>query len=52
MKDGIAYNAKGISKTGVTRTFFYNIINAKDTEVILLNKKGIQKFMASIKKRG
>lgn len=44
LKDGLAYTGRGISKEGVSRTFFYSLINAKDTEVILINRKGIQKF--------
>ena len=50
LKDGIGYTAKGISKEKVSRTFYYPILNKKDTEIILLNKKGIQKFKALIGK--
>ena len=48
LKDGIAHRVKGISKEGVVRTFFYNLINTKETEIILMNKKGIQKFFCLI----
>ena len=48
LKDGIAHQVRGISKVGVVRTFFYNLINVKDTEIILMNKIGIQKFFCFI----
>ena len=48
LKDGIAHQVRSISKVGVVRTFFYNLINVKDTEIILMNKIGIQKFFCFI----
>ena len=48
LKDGVGYTARGISKEKVSRTFYYPILNKKNTEIILLNKKGIQKFKAMV----
>ena len=48
LKDGVGYTSRSISKQGITRSFFYHIINYKNTEVILLNRKGFQNFSVSI----
>ena len=49
LADGIGYHAAGRSIEGPLRTFFFEILDQKkNTEVMLINKKGIQKFYVDI----
>lgn len=50
LAEGVAYVAKGYSVRDVAlRTYFYDIIDEdRDVNILLYNKKGIQKFYARV----